>query len=164
VAETLKDIPVVVWLVLAAVALAAVRYVTLLLRRARTAPAAQEALRRLDDALAALRGYAAEHDGALPDSLAGVAPEAAEWIVYRPVPSRAFDERLILVYDRGQPHLLVEFPMLRAGRAVGTLGGKRLILSEQQFEKLLAADNRLRVTCGLEGLPPEASEATSDHE
>lgn len=152
VAETLKQIPVLVWLVCAALAVAAVRYATLSIRRLRSAPASREWLGRLQQIVAGLRAYAATHDAALPDSLRAIAPGLAEHFVYRPVPNSKFDERLIVIYDRAPRHVLVEFPMLRAARAVATLGGKTLILSEQQFEKLLAADNGLRVKCGLEPL------------
>jgi len=150
VAEFLKQIPLVVWFGCAAIGVAAIRYAMLLVQRSRRAAASREALRRLGQVVEALRAYAVAHDGALPKSIGGVAPDWERQFVYRPVPGTTFDGRLIVVYDRGAPHALVAFPMLRAGRAAVTLGGKTLVLSEEQLEKLLAADNGLRVACGLE--------------
>jgi len=88
----------------------------------------------------------------LPVSLDLVAPDDAPALIYRPVPNLSFDGRLVLLYDRAPQHSLLEFPVLRPGWAVHLLGGKTLLMNQDQLEKLLAADNALRERCGLEAL------------
>ncbi|MHC4064658.1 MAG: hypothetical protein ACYSUI_09185 [Planctomycetota bacterium] len=148
----MKQIPVVAWLACAFLLLVLGRYVVLLVRQRRSAAASRAALGALRSVVGAIRGYAASHRRALPEQIGQVASEHAAGFVYRPVPDEEFDGRLVLLYDRVPQHLLLEFPGLRPGRAVYLLGGKTLLVSEEQLEKLIAADSVLRAGCGLEPL------------
>lgn len=150
--EALKQIPLVVWLVCACLLLVLGRYLALTVQRRRSTAGSGAALDALARVAAALREYAAAHAGALPAKIERVAPRDADGFIYRPVTHEGFDERLIVLYDRLPQHAVLEFPALRPGRAVYLLGGKVVVVSEEQFEKLLAADEALRRRCGLDPL------------
>ena len=65
-------------------------------------------------------------------------------LTYRPAPRLNLDEKLILLHDAAPVHKVVEFPVLRDGRGVIFCSGRMHIVSEEVFEKLLAADDALR--------------------
>ena len=74
----------------------------------------------------------------------------AEHVAYRPIPRLNLDEKLILVHDAGPAHKVIEFPSSRDGRGVIFCSGRMHIVSEDVFEKLLAADDALRERLGLD--------------
>jgi hypothetical protein len=98
-------------------------------------------------------GGADTRDGAA--SMSETASQVAEWpkaIVYRPVPKLGFDPRLVVLYDREPRLLVVAYPRLLPARLVWLAAGRTVVVTEEQFERLMHADDRLRAELGLEEL------------
>ena len=148
----LADIPALVWVFVAVVVSAGGRYVQLLLQRRRHRGLARSSTRGLRLLYDGLATFAKFNDARLPASLEGDDWAFARPYVYRPTPRWGYDERLVIAYDREPHHRLIEFPTLRAGRAVLLGTGRVVVVSQTQFERLMDADNRLRESLGLE--PP----------
>jgi hypothetical protein len=148
--ERLAGLPVVVWVAIVGVA----AMVLLLVRVAwivrRNVPEARAAEFDLKQAADALRAYAAEHGGALPGTLSLVVPELADRIVYRPVPAADCDPKLLIAYNKKAAHQVAEFPTTRRGRGVLFLNWRLHVVTDEAFEKLIEADDRLRDKLGLE--------------
>lgn len=140
----LRNVPVAVWILLLAGAAFVGEFAVLYSRRRRFAPRAEEAERRLARVATALRDYAAGHLQRLPVALTELGMPETELLVYRPVERLNRDPRLILLHDREPMHKLLEFPVLRDGRGLVLCSGRLLVVSEEAFEKLIAADDRLR--------------------
>ena|GEM_PF-2562490 len=146
----LAEIPVLVWVFVAVLVSAGGRYVQLLLQRRRHRELARRSTRGLRLLRDGLATFAKFNEAKLPASLEGNDWAFALPYVYRPAPRWGFDERLIIAYDREPHHRLIEFPVLRAGRAVLLGTGRVVVVSQTQFEQLMNADNRLRESLGLE--------------
>lgn len=145
----LENVPVAGWIILLAVAAFVGEYAVLRFRLHRSAPLAQESERRLVRFATALRDHAAANLQRLPDTMEELQLSGAEALVYRPVTRLNLDERLVLLHDREPSHKVLEFPMLRDGRGLILCSGRLLIVSEEAFEKLIAADDALRQRLGL---------------
>lgn len=156
----MESIPWPIWAIAAAAVLAAVHYARLARQHSHGAEAAERSWSRLQMLHASLQAHAEGHVGRFPTTLAELDPDLELMFVYRPIPNRSFDERLIVAYDRVSQHRLLDFPVLRDGRAVLLLGGKRLVFSAEQFEKLVVADNALREQVGLQVLEIESGQPT----
>ena len=140
----ISDLPVAAWIVLLAAAAFVGEYVLLRLRQRRSARAAELSERRLALLATALRDYAAANMQRLPATLAELGAAGAEAVAYRPAPRLNLDARLILLHDREPTHKVLEFPVLRDGRGLVFCSGRLLVVSQEVFEKLIAADDALR--------------------
>lgn len=159
----LKDLPVAGWIVLLAAAAFAGEFAVLYFRKRRSAARAQEAERRLARVATAVRDRASANMQRLPSTLDEFKLFGCEAIVYRPVPRLTLDERLVLLHDREPTHKVMEFPALRDGRGLVLCNGRLLIVSEEAFEKLIAADDALRERLGLEPVAAERPKENADH-
>ncbi len=130
-------------------------YLRLMLARAGGSEAAERSHRGLEELADALQAHAEANLGRFPARLSELSEDLERRFVYRPTPNRSFDERLIVAYDRTPQHKLLDFPVLRDGRAALLLGGRRLVFSSEEFEKFVAADNALRERQGLGTLDVE---------
>lgn len=108
--------------------------------------------RRLVGFATALRNYARDNLQRLPESLDELKLPDADCIVYRPIPRLNLDEKLILIHDATPLHKVIEFPSLRDGRGVIFCSGRLHIVSEDVFDKLIAADDGLRERLGLDSV------------
>jgi hypothetical protein len=150
--DGLSDIPALVWVVGGLMVAAALRYAQLWARRRRHADEQQGSLRGLRLLYDGLSRFARYNGNAWPASLEGDDWAFARPYVVRALPRWGFDDRLVIAYEREPRHRLIEFPSLRPGRAVLLSTGKVVVLSQPQFEQLMAADSRLRETLGLDPL------------
>lgn len=150
--QSISEWPIAVWVVLVCVVWFLGRYAVLYRRWRGSRGEALVVERRLAEAASRLRSYATGNAQRLPDRLEEAGPGSGEGIVYRPVPSLTFDERLILLHDARPVRTLLQFPHLRKGRGVILSNGRVLELTEEAFEKLLDADDRLRQSLGLQEL------------
>jgi hypothetical protein len=141
--------PIAAWVVLILVAVFLGEYIALQVRRRRHSTAAHEAQRRLVRFATALRNYALGSGQRLPTSLRELGLPESERVAYRPSRRIDEDERLILVHDREPTQKVLEFPSLRDGRGLVFCGGRLHVVTEEAFEKLLAADDALRERLGL---------------
>lgn len=142
------DWPVAAWVVVLGVLVFVCKYAVLRWRWAACQPAARQAERRLIQAASRLRDYATANLQRLPDRLEE-AGGADDLIAYRPVPRLTLDGRLILLHDAAATRKVLEFPNLRDGRGVVFCNGRILVVTEDAFDKLLAADEALREKLGL---------------
>lgn len=153
-------VPIAVWAVaVGAVALAA-NGAWLLVGRWRhraAGEAAEAALRRFVDLC---RAHAERHGGEWPARIEHVDAGLASQVTYRPAVHAERDVRLLVAHGREATHRVIEFPVLRAGRAVWFAGGKLRVVSEDVFAKLVEADDRLRERLGLE--PVGAARAATE--
>jgi hypothetical protein len=140
----LSDLPIAAWVMVLAVGLFIVEYGVLRFRQRRSQPEARRSEHRLNRCAEALHRYAERHGGLLPDRLDELGLSETDGIVFRAVPRFDTDRRLILVYDAEPTHQVLEFPRLRAGRAVVFCTGRMVVVTEEAFEKLLRADDALR--------------------
>jgi len=140
----LSDVPMLVWVIVGLLLLTGARYVQLRLRRRRNRAVERRSVRGLRLLHHGLTTFARFNDDRVPTSLDGDDWAFARAYAFCPVPRWGFDSRLVIAYDRDARHQLMEFPMLRLGRAVLLATGKIAVVSEAQFEQLLAADKRLR--------------------
>jgi hypothetical protein len=136
--------PIAVWVLLVAAAVFAARVTFLVIQRWRYLSADRQAERKLLAVAAALKRYAEEHDGDLPEKLTDLGWPADDSVAYRPVPRIDLDEKLILACDARPGRKVIEFPMLRDGRGVVFCSGRFHVATEAAFEKMIAADDRLR--------------------
>jgi hypothetical protein len=157
----LLQVPLFVWVMVITLTAAGVAYLVLLRRKTRAHPQAEASMRALREMAAAIGSFAAAHQQRLPDTLEELAPGLAATLVYRPVPRRDLDSRLVVAYDRSPNHLLMDFPALRRGRGTLLLSGRTMVLTEEQLEKLLIADNNLRASLGIEPLELETHESSA---
>ena len=150
---SMREWPLAAWVVLAATTFFVVEYLILRLRQRRSQATADQAERRLVRLATALRRRNKEQadEGSAPDG-EELALSGTGAIVHRPVPSVDLDDRLILVHDATPTHKVLEFPALRDGRGVVFCSGRLRVVSEEVWEKLLAADNALREKLNLEPL------------
>jgi len=146
----LKDVPLAGWILLLAGLAFVGEYVLLRFRQSRSAALARSAERRLALIATALRDYAAANLQRLPLKLEELKLEDAQAVVYRSATRLNLDERLVLLHDRAPTHKVLEFPALRDGRGLVLCSGRLLVVSEEAFEKLIAADDALRQRLGLE--------------
>lgn len=146
---SIADWPLAAWVVLIAIAVFIGKYALLRWQWAAYQASASQAERRLYQAAAGLREYAGRHLQRLPERLEETGFEPAGTVAYRPVPRLGLDERLILLHDAGPARKVLEFPSLRDGRGVVFCSGRMLVVTEEAFEKLLAADDALRERLGL---------------
>jgi hypothetical protein len=128
------------------------QYIRLIWQRRLNQAASIEAERRLNLVAMALHRYAEDHDGLLPDELDQLKMPLASELVYRPVPRMDTDGKLIVLHDVEPKHQVIEFPSLRAARGVVFASGRMRIVTEEAFEKLVAADRALRERIGLRDL------------
>ncbi len=142
-------VPVVVWVLLLAALFFIAEYLLLRVRQAKHRPTSDAAQQRLTGFAIALRNYARDHLQRLPESLDELNLPDTQAVAYRPIPRLNLDEKLILVHDAAPVHKVIEFPVLRDGRGVIFASGRLHIVSEEVFEKLLAADEALRERLGL---------------
>lgn len=150
--EALWRVPVFVW-VLGLVGLGGgAWYAHLAVRQAQGRAAGEASLRGLRRLYEAVRSFAETHQKRLPPTLSELAPEMADGFAYRPIPRRDLDDRLVVAYDRQPRHTVIDFPRLRGGRGVLLITGKTIVVTEEQLEKLLHADNALRAKLGLDEL------------
>lgn len=147
--DWVRQLPISVWVLFLAGGFFVGDYVYLRVRLARSAGTARAAEQRLARFAAALRHYANDHGQRLPDTLDELGLPEAEAVVYRPIPRLNLDGKLLLVHDRAAAHKVLEFPALRDGRAVVFCSGRMRVVSEEVFEKLMAADDALRERLGL---------------
>ncbi|MCP4590144.1 MAG: hypothetical protein GY842_05330 [bacterium] len=148
----LADVPVLVWVVAVAALLAGGRYAQLWWQCRAHRPAEASITRSLGKLYDGLAKYARFHDDGFPDSFEGEEWALAHAFTVRGLPRWGVDDRLVLAYDREARHRLIDFPCVRRGRAVLLATGKVVVVSEEQFEQLLRADDRLRDSLGLESL------------
>jgi hypothetical protein len=148
----MSGLPVAIWVILFAAALFVGEYVWLRMRHAQHRATGDVAERRLVAFATALRNYAKDNLQRLPDSLDELNLPGAEAIAYRPIPRLNLDEKLVLVHDASPLHQVIEFPALREGRGVIFCSGRLHIVSEDVFDKLIAADDGLRERLGLESV------------
>lgn len=146
----MSRIPIAVWVLLLLVLFFVGEYVWLRVRLAGYQAASDAAERRLVAFATALRNYARDNLQRLPGSLEELNLPNSEGVVYRTIPRLNLDEKLILVHDAAPVHKVLEFPMLRDGRGVIFCSGRMHIVSEEVFEKLLAADTALRERLEIE--------------
>jgi hypothetical protein len=142
-------LPIALWVLLLAGVFFVGEYVWLRVRKERHASSAAPAERRLAGFATALRDYARDNLQRLPETLEELDLPESQAVRYRPIPRLNLDEKLILVHDAGPVHKVIEFPVLRDGRGVVFCSGRMHIISEEVFEKLLAADDALRERLGL---------------
>jgi hypothetical protein len=159
----LQNVPVVVWIVLLAAAAFVGKIAVLYFQQRRSAPIALAAERRLIQAATALRDYAAGHLQRLPESLEAIGVAGSPTLVYRPVARLNLDDRLVLLHDREPTHRVLEFPVLRDGRGLVLCGGRLLVVSEEVFEKLIAADDALRERLERDEPPARPVEEDAEH-
>lgn len=123
---------------------------------ARGAGAAREAEAALGRLHEILRRRAAAAGGLWPETLdefapedwAGLAPLAPESIHYRP---GGGGRRLLMrACESRAAHRAIDFPRLVPARHALWSNGQVRLLSEEAFERLLAADNRIREEAGLD--------------
>ena len=143
------DLPVVIWATAAALILFIAAQVRLILVRRGNRPAAWAAEAELRRFREAIRVFAARHGGRLPTTVEQAAPDLVGVVTYRPTPRLDDDSRLLIAYNRSARHRVSAFPRDRAGRAVLFLNGRIRVVSEEAFEKLIEADDRLRERLGL---------------
>ncbi len=148
-AVSLREVPIAAWVVAGAVILFVGEYVLLRLRQRQSRTAEEAARRRLSLVATALRNHAAANGGALPRDIGDLGLPGVSDIVYRPVPTIDFDPRLLLIYDAIPTHRVIEFPVLRDGRAAVFSSGRLVVVSEEVFDKLRAADDALRERLNL---------------
>lgn len=146
---SIRDLPIAFWVILLAAGYFVFEYVQLRLRVRASRPRSLDAERRLERVAGALRRYANENLQRLPDSLDEVGVDGREAVTYRPITRLNLDPKLILVHDREPTQKVIEFPALRDGRGVVFSSGRLLVVSEEVFDKLLAADDALRARLGL---------------
>ena len=158
----LKDVPLAGWIILLAGLAFVGEYAVLRYRQRRFALAAQLAERRLTQFATALRDYAAANLQRLPLELEELQLGDSQAVVYRPASRLNLDERLILLHDRLPTHKVLEFPALRDGRGLVLCNGRLLVVSEDAFDKLIAADDALRQRLGLEE-PPGPLQENAPH-
>jgi hypothetical protein len=159
---SLENVPVAGWIVLFAGAAFIGEYAVLRFRQRRSVRQAEHAERRLVYFAAALRNHAVASMQRLPDTLEELKLPDSQALVYRPAPRLNLDERLILLHDREPTHKVLEFPMLRDGRGLVLCSGRLLVVSEDAFEKLIAADDALRQRLGLDQ-PGSPAEENAEH-
>ena len=159
----LKDVPVAGWILLLAAAAFVVEFAVLHFRQRRFAPRAREAERRLVHLATALRDHAVANLQRLPSALEELKLPGVETVVYRPAPRLNLDERLVLLHDREPTRKVLEFPVLRDGRGLVLCSGRLLVVSEEAFEKLIAADDALRERLGLDPVAATPPEENAEH-
>lgn len=145
----LEQIPLAAWVILLAMAVFIGEYILLRGRQRHHVGRAAEAERRLTRFATALRNFARDNLQRLPASLEELNLPESEGVIYRPASRLNLDEKLILLHDRGPTHKILEFPALRDGRGVVFASGRMVVVSEEAFEKLIAADDALRERLGL---------------
>jgi hypothetical protein len=158
---SIKDLPVAGWVILLATAAFLGEYVVLRFRQQRFAGRAREAQRRLTWIATALRNHAAGNLQRLPASLDELKLPDSPGVAYRPAPRLNLDEKLILLHDREPTHKVLEFPVLRDGRGLVFCSGRLLVVSEEVFQKLIAADDALRERLGIAPEPGTDKSETS---
>jgi len=159
----LKDVPVAGWIVLLAAAAFVGEFAVLHFRQRRFAPRAQDAERRLTRFATALRDHAAANLQRLPPTIEELKLPGSETAIYRPATRLNLDGRLVLLHDREPTHKVLEFPVLRNGRGLVLCNGRLLVVSEEVFEKLIAADDALRERLGLDPVVAPPSEENAEH-
>lgn len=156
----LTEWPIAAWVIVLGAALFAGQYTVLRWRWRQARPHGREAEQRLAKAASLLREYAAARREELPARLEDIGIETGGPIAYRRVPRLTLDERLVVLHDAHPEHRLLEFPKLQEGRGVVPCSGRLLVVSQSAFEKLLEADDTLRIRLGLEPVDGTAKNAS----
>lgn len=159
----LDILPVPAWILLVLGAVFVAEYVILRVRLHRHRDDAARAEATLLSVATALQRYATQHRDALPSSLDILGIPTDGGVFYRPAPSLSFDERLILVHDAHPTRRIIEFPHLRPGRGLILCTGRFLVVTEDAYDKLVAADDALRDKLGLPMIPPPAPSTMPTH-
>jgi hypothetical protein len=148
----MSEWPLAAWVILIGLGIFVGRYLVLYVHWRRGLRDEQAAEHRLTSAASRLRSYAEKHGQCLPERLENADGAPDDAVAYRPAPSLTLDERLVLLHDARPTRNLLQFPSLRPGRGVVLCSGRILVLTEEAFQQLIAADNRLREKLGLSAI------------
>lgn len=139
---TLHRVPFLVWLILAAALLLLARYIYLVAQASHTPDQdTQPLLLRLH---AALRQFAHNNAGRMPESLDELDFAGGDVITYRPIASVLADQKILVAHDATPSRRVLEFPHLRPARNVLFWSGRVRLVSESAFERLIEADDAFR--------------------
>ncbi len=139
---TLHRVPILVWIIIAAALLLLARYIYLVAQASQTPENdTQPLLQRLH---AALRQFAHNNAGRMPESLDELNFPNAEAITYRPIASVLADQKILVAHDATPSRRVLEFPYLRPARNVLFWSGRVRLVSESAFDRLIEADDAFR--------------------
>jgi hypothetical protein len=143
--DRIRETPVVLWVVGVGLLAFVLRYLYLF-TRAGPRPGAADTRAILLDVHRALRQYAEQHVGRLPDSLAALDLPAghAAAVTYRPIVAEQADEKVLIAHDASPSVEVVEFPYLRPARHVLFWSGRVRLVTESACERLIEADDAFR--------------------
>ena len=139
---TLHRVPILVWIIIAAAVLLLGRYIYLIAQA--SASPDQDTKPLLQRLHAALRQFAHNNAGRMPESLDELNFTGGDAITYRPIASVLADEKILVAHDATPSRRVLEFPYLRPARNVLFWSGRIRLVSESAFEKLIEADDAFR--------------------
>lgn len=155
--ELIPILPPTWWVLAGAVVFAIGRWLQLRQRQHARRADLSAAARHGEGLLATLQEIGGR-DGALPRQLPVDLAAAAGWC-YRPLPSLAIDQRLVVLHEDAPRQILMRFPSEEGARTVVFADGRIELFSEAAFDRLIVGDEVLRERLAL---PPVTTDNTVD--